>query len=116
MSCESTFSRTTIQQLMLVCFLSSKFFFPSVRVFAASEKIPFHLRLETSPVFMRSLAKLFLPQQDPSAIEDLLHVYVLRQTTVNVEGTSFTHEDVLGRGRMMLQSSSDSKVVLSESE
>ncbi|KAG1742308.1 uncharacterized protein EDB91DRAFT_1247704 [Suillus paluster] len=92
------------------------FFFPSVRVFTASEKIPFHLRLETSPLFLRSLAKLFLPHQDPSAIEEVLHVYILRQTTVNVQGTSFSHEDVLGRGRMMLQSSSTSKVVLSESE
>ncbi|KAG2151457.1 hypothetical protein DEU56DRAFT_552345 [Suillus clintonianus] len=91
------------------------FFFPSVRVFTASEKIPFHLRLETSPLFLHSLAKL-LPQQDPSAIEEVLHVYILRQTTVNVQGTSFSHEDVLGRGRMMLQSSSTSKAVISESE
>ncbi|KAG0703756.1 hypothetical protein DFH29DRAFT_874214 [Suillus ampliporus] len=81
------------------------FFFPSVRVFTASEKIPFHLRLETSPLFLRSLAKLFLPQQNPSAIEE-----------VNVQGTTFSREDVLGRGQMMLQSSCTSKAVLSESE
>ncbi|OAX44347.1 hypothetical protein K503DRAFT_765162 [Rhizopogon vinicolor AM-OR11-026] len=92
------------------------FFFPSVRVFTASEKVPFHLRLDTSPAFLSSLAKLFLPQQDPSAIEAPVHVYLLRQTTVNVQGTSFCHEDVLGCGQMMLQPSTTSKVVLSESE
>lgn len=85
-------------------------------MFTASEKIPFHLRLDTSPAFLRSLAKLFLPQQDPSAIQELVHVYLMRQTTVNVQGTSFSHEDVLGRGQMMLQPSSASKVLLSESE
>jgi len=98
---------------MLVYF---KFFFPSVRVFTASEKIPFHLRLETSPLFLHSLAKLFVPQQNPSKIEEVLHVYILRQTTVNIHGTSFNHDQVLGRGQMMLQSSSTSKAVVSESE
>lgn len=92
------------------------FFFPSVRVFTASEKIPFHLRLETSPFFLHSLAKLFLPHQNPSEIEEVLNVFILRKTTVNIQGTSFSHDQVLGRGEMMLQSSSTSKVVISESE
>ncbi|KAG1748563.1 hypothetical protein EDB19DRAFT_210642 [Suillus lakei] len=92
------------------------FFFPSVRVFTASEKIPFHLRLETSPLFLHSLVKLFVPQQNPSKIEEVLHVYILRQTTVNIHGTSFNHDQVLGRGQMMLQSSSTSKAVVSGSE
>lgn len=85
-------------------------------MFTASEKIPFHLRLDTSPAFLRSLAKIFVPRQDPSAIEAPVHVYLLRQTTVNVQGTSFSHEEVLGRGQMMLQPSSTSKVMLSESD
>jgi hypothetical protein len=92
------------------------FFFPSVRVFTASEKIPFHLRLETSPLFLHDLAKLFLPHQDPSEIEEVLNVSIVRQTTVNFQGTSFSHDQVLGRGQMMLQSSSTSKAVISESE
>ncbi|KAG2039512.1 hypothetical protein BDR03DRAFT_1008844 [Suillus americanus] len=92
------------------------FFFPSVRVFTASEKIPFHLRLETSPLFLHSLAKLFLPHQNPSEIEDVLNVFILRKTTVNIQGTSFSHDQVLGRGQMMLQSSSTSKATMSESK
>ncbi|KAG1766170.1 hypothetical protein EDD22DRAFT_878734 [Suillus occidentalis] len=92
------------------------FFFPSVRVFTASEKIPFHLRLETSPVFLHSLAKLFLPHQNPSEIEEVLNVFILRKTTVSIRGTSFSHDQVLGRGQMMLQSTCTSKAVVSESE
>jgi len=91
-------------------------FFPSVRVFTASEKIPFHLRLETSPVFLHSLAKLFLPHENPSEIKEVLNVFILRQTTVNIQGTSFSHDQVLGRGQMTLQSSPTSKVLISESE
>lgn len=92
------------------------FFFPSVRVFTASEKIPFHLRLETSPLFLHDLAKLFLSHQNPSEIEHVLSVFILRQTTVNIPGTSFVHDQVLGRGQMMLHSSSSSKVVVSKSD
>ncbi|KAG1882675.1 hypothetical protein F4604DRAFT_346517 [Suillus subluteus] len=92
------------------------FFFPSVRVFTASEKIPFHLRLETSPLFLHSLAKVFLPHQNPSEIEEVLNVFILRKTTVDIQGTSFSHDQVLGRGQMMLQSSCTSKAVISESE
>ncbi|KAG2344489.1 hypothetical protein BDR05DRAFT_189889 [Suillus weaverae] len=92
------------------------FFFPSVRVFTASESIPFHLRLETSPLFLHNLAKLFLPHQNPSEIEEVLNVFILRQTTVNIQGTSFSHDQVLGRGQMMLQSSSTSKATMSESK
>ncbi|KAG1780519.1 hypothetical protein EV702DRAFT_1078012 [Suillus placidus] len=92
------------------------FFFPSVRVFTASENIPFHLRLETSPLFLHNLAKLFLPHQNPSEIEEVLNVFILRQTTVNIQGTSFSHDQVLGRGQMMLQSSSTSKAIMSESK
>lgn len=92
------------------------FFFPSVRVFTASEKIPFHLRLETSPVFLHSLAKLFLPHQNPSEIEEVLNVFILRKTTVSIHGTSFSHNQVLGRGQMMLQSTCTSKAVVSESQ
>lgn len=92
------------------------FFFPSVRVFTASEKIPFHLRLETSPVFLHSLAKLFLPHQNPSEIEEVLNVFILRKTTVSIHGTSFSHDQVLGRGQMMLQSTCTSKAVVSESQ
>lgn len=106
-------SRSIIQKLMLVYF---KLFFPSVRVFTASEKIPFHLRLETSPVFLHSLAKLFLPHENPSEIKEVLNVFILRQTTVNIQGTSFSHDQVLGRGQMTLQSSPTSKVLISESE
>ncbi|KAG1901323.1 uncharacterized protein F5891DRAFT_1187599 [Suillus fuscotomentosus] len=91
-------------------------FFPSVRVFTASEKIPFHLRLETSPVFLHSHAKLFLPHENPSEIKEVLNVFILRQTTVNIQGTSFSHDQVLGRGQMTLQSSPTSKVLISESE
>lgn len=98
---------------MLVYF---KFFFPSVRVYTASEKIPFHLRLETSPLFLHSLAKLFLPDKNPSDIEEVLNVYILRKTTVSIHGTSFSHDQVLGRGQMMLQSTCTSKAVVSESE
>ncbi|KAG2124246.1 uncharacterized protein EDB93DRAFT_1098672 [Suillus bovinus] len=91
-------------------------FIPSVRVFTASEKIPFHLRLETSPLFLHNLAKIFLPRQNPSEIKEILNISIVRQTTVNIQGTSFSHDQILGRGRMVPQSSSTSKVAISESE
>ncbi|KAF9220886.1 hypothetical protein BS17DRAFT_786129 [Gyrodon lividus] len=73
------------------------FFLPSVRVFSTSEPIPFHLSFCSSMAFLQNLAQHVITRSDVP-LDNPIHVFLLRQTTVETNGSKTVHEEVLGTG------------------
>ncbi|KAH7927816.1 hypothetical protein BV22DRAFT_1060342 [Leucogyrophana mollusca] len=103
---------STAEPLLAIC----QFYLPSVRVFTITDTIPFHLRLKASPHILEALMHAITPtrRDDATYLNFPIHVYLLRQTVVDLQGTRVTNERVLGTGSMTLQSSTPAEDASSE--
>ncbi|KAG6334064.1 hypothetical protein ID866_5027 [Astraeus odoratus] len=79
------------------------FFFPSLRVFSASESIPFHLSFCGSVSYLQSTVQSLTPDRNvgqPSR-DTPVHVFLVRQTTVRTKASKAVCEEVLGTGSLV---------------
>ena len=86
-----------------------QFFVPSVKTFALSDTIPFHLQIRGSPA---SLAPFL--EQEQGATEQwkggvVIRVYLFRQFSVRIHGQSERGSRVIGEGKIDPLQSSHSK-------
>ena len=91
--------RLPTSQILTLCL---QLFLPSVRVFSASESIPFHLSLRGSPSFLQSIVQSLAPDR-AAGQEDCdypIHVFMVRQTVVRKDQGKVVHEEILGTGEL----------------
>ena len=69
---------------------------PSVRVFSSSQTVPFHISLSSSASFLSSVAK-HVKRRD-TCLENPIHVFLLRRTTVTFKHWEDVEDEVLGVG------------------